>query len=130
MSIIKVLSGHYSPETAYLVLDYPYGFRMRCQIRYWLEVNSKGTRFWSQTSNPKKGDVWNKPKSSTYSMAGAMYLDEKDHVQWDGFSAYYMDMCRDFLAKFETGMTDGEKNLLTKLAEAHEKRQAQLIPIT
>jgi hypothetical protein len=33
----QILTDHTSPETAYLVEDYPYGFRLRCQIRYWLE---------------------------------------------------------------------------------------------
>jgi len=34
---LTVLSGHTTMETAYLVDDYPYGFRLRCKIRYWLE---------------------------------------------------------------------------------------------
>jgi hypothetical protein len=37
----KVLSGHVSEETAFLVEDYPYGFRLRCKIRYWLEFDPK-----------------------------------------------------------------------------------------
>jgi hypothetical protein len=87
---MKLLSGHVSPETAYLVNDYPYGFRLRCKIRYWLEFKpKKGFRFWSQTTNPKRGDVWNKPKASTFSLfGGAMYLDEVGHVQWSGLSEY------------------------------------------
>jgi hypothetical protein len=32
-----ILSGHISPETAYSVENYPYGFRLKCTIRYWLE---------------------------------------------------------------------------------------------
>jgi hypothetical protein len=53
---------HLSPETAYLVSDYPYGFRLRCKIRYWLEHHPKrGTRFVSQTTNPNAaGEVWNR----------------------------------------------------------------------
>jgi hypothetical protein len=87
-----LLSGHVSPETAYLVADYPYGFRLRCQIRYWLEHDKRrGVRFVSQTTNPKAGAgrvVW-KPKVSTYSrIAGAMYLDEAGHVQHAGLSEY------------------------------------------
>ena len=81
---------HNSPETAYLVDDYPYGFKLRCKIRYWLEYNpKKGFRFCSQTTNPKKGDIWNKPKKSTYCLiSAAMFLDEDDHVQWSGLSEY------------------------------------------
>ena len=88
---MKLLSGHISPETAYLVEDYPYGFRLRCKIRYWIEYKAKkGFRFVSQTTNPKRpGEVWNKPKASTYSLfGGAMFLDENEHVQWSGLSEY------------------------------------------
>ena len=79
------LKGHTSAETAYVVDDYPYGFRLRCKIRYWLEYNPKlGFRFWSQTTNPKvAGERWNKPKASTYARGIAvMYLNEEDHVTW------------------------------------------------
>lgn len=88
---MQLLSGHVSPETAYLVEDYPYGFRLRCKIRYWLEYKAKkGFRFVSQTTNPKRpGEVWNKPKASTYSeFGGAMYLDDNGHVQFAGLSQY------------------------------------------
>lgn len=87
---MKILTGHTSPETAYVVDDYPYGFRLRCKIRYWLEFQpKKGFRFWSQTSNPKRGDIWNKAKASTYArFGGAMFLDEQDHVQWTGLTEY------------------------------------------
>jgi hypothetical protein len=83
---VRVINGHTSAETAYLVPDYPYG-RLRCKIRYWVETATKGSgkgeqRWVSQTTNPKvPGEVWNKPKASTYSALVAMYLDEKDHVQ-------------------------------------------------
>jgi hypothetical protein len=85
---MKILSGHISPETAFVVDDYPYGFRLRCKIRYWLEFHPKhGFRFVSQTTNPKRGDVWNKPKASTYCKFGAaMYLDDQEHVTWAGLS--------------------------------------------
>ena len=89
--IVKTpLYGHTSPETAYLVPDYPYGFKLRCQKRYWLEYKAnKGWRLCSQTTNPKKGDVWNKPDMSIYiDQAACMYLDEKNHVQWKGISLY------------------------------------------
>jgi len=87
---MKVLSGHTSPDTAYLVDDYPYGFRLRCRIRYWLEYKAgKGFRFVSQTSNPKRGHAWNKPKASTYCrFGGAMYLNDDGHVTWTGLTEY------------------------------------------
>jgi hypothetical protein len=88
---MKILSGHISPETAFVVADYPYGFRLRCKIRYWIEFSAKrGFRFVSQTTNPKRpGEVWNKPKASTYyRFGGAMLIDENDHVQFVGLSEY------------------------------------------
>jgi hypothetical protein len=90
MTIAKILTGHVSPETAFVVADYPYGFRLRCQMRYWLDVSKHGVRMMTQTSNPKaSGLVWNNPKASTYCrFAGAMYLDENGHVQWSGLTEY------------------------------------------
>lgn len=87
---MQILSGHTSPETAYLVADYPYGFTLRCKIRYWLEYDKRrGFRLVSQTSNPKRDNTWNKPKASTYCrFGGCMYLDGNGHVQWSGLSEY------------------------------------------
>jgi len=88
---MQLLTGHISPETAYLVEDYPFGFRLRCKIRYWIEYrHGKGFRFMSQTTDPRKGNIpWNKPKASTYcEFGGAMYLDDVGHVQWAGLSQY------------------------------------------
>lgn len=81
---------HISAETAYLVADYPYGFNLRCQIRYWIEYKpNKGFRCMSQTTNPKRGDVWNKPKASTYSeFGGALYLDDVGHVKFANLHQY------------------------------------------
>ena len=77
------LYGHTSQETAYLVQDYPWGFRLRTQIRYWIEskeAKNGGQRFCSQTINPKTG-VWCAPKKSTYSTIEVMYLNENNHVK-------------------------------------------------
>jgi hypothetical protein len=86
------LYGHDSEATAYNVDDYPYSFKLRCKIRYWLEMQpKKGFRFVSQTENPKTGR-WNKPKASTYAkFGGAMYLDSQKHVQWTGIGEYTKD---------------------------------------
>jgi len=85
----KPLYDHSSPETAYVVEDYPYGFKLRTSIRYWLESSpGKGFRFVSQTKDPRTGR-WNNPKKSTYMMLGGnMFLDSKGHVGWKGLSQY------------------------------------------
>jgi hypothetical protein len=86
--ILTPLYGHTDEATAYIVNDYPYSFKLRCRIRYWIEYrSSKGYRFCSQTSNPKKNDIWNAPKKGTYvPFAACLYLDEKNHVQWASVS--------------------------------------------
>jgi len=88
--MLKQLIRHTSPETAYVVDDYPYGFRLRCSIRYWIETKPRfGQRFVSQTTNPKKpGVVWNKPKAGIYSPVLVMFLDERGHVSSAGLSVY------------------------------------------
>jgi len=87
---MKILEGHTSPETARIVDDYPYGFRLRCKIRYWLEYKKgKGFRFMSQTTNPKKpGEIWNKPKASTYTLGLVVMLEnpENGHISYQGIS--------------------------------------------
>lgn len=78
---VTVLHGHVSPETAYLVNDYPYGRTLRCQMRYWLQTATKGqyrgqTRLMRQSTNPKRGDALNPPKAwGQYSHFMVMYLD-------------------------------------------------------
>lgn len=88
---MTLLHNYTSAENSFLVNDYPFGFRLRCKIRYWLEFfPNKGVRFCSQTTNPKKDyESWNKPKYSTYcKFGGAMFLDEENHVQWAGLHEY------------------------------------------
>lgn len=76
------LFDHTNEETALIIKDYPYGFTLRTQIRYWLETTSKkGDRFCSQTLNPKT-DRWNAAKKSTYYAIGVMFNDEKGHIHW------------------------------------------------
>jgi hypothetical protein len=82
---VTPLYGHVSQDTAYLVEDYPYGFRLRCKMRCWLESDPKrGYRFVTQTTDPRMiGEVWNAPKKSTYTpIAACMYLDEQGQVHW------------------------------------------------
>jgi len=87
---MTVLTGHTSSETAYLVPSYPYGFRLRCQIRYWIETTKHGSRVVSQTTNPKRpGTVWNKPKASTYTALRVLYIDPATgYVENAGLSIY------------------------------------------
>lgn len=127
---VQVLQGHTSPDTAYVVDDYPYGYILRCKIRYWIETAAKGAkggqqRFMSQTTNPKAaGEVWNKPKGSTYAPMAVMYLDENDHVQWWGTSSYGLEPVKDAqmrLMGIHDGLTDTQRAEYDALVSAHQK---------
>ena len=122
--MITLLHGHTSPETAFLVADYPYGFRLRCKIRYWIETATKGEkkgqqRFMSQTTNPKiPGEHWNKPKGSTYSHIAVMYLDENGHVQNDGL----IPSGPDAFTRFAVYQLDEEQAKRLKVLEILSRR--------
>ena len=108
----KYIYGHTSFETAYEVDNYPWGFRLKTKVRYWIETNDKsngGQRFVKCTMNPKTG-AWCKPKKSTYAILANLYLDENEHVQWDNLSIYhsndddltkYIDLHKDHLGEYE-----------------------------
>lgn len=89
---VTPIYGADSPETAHLVSDYPYGRKLRCKIRYWIECDAKhGFRMVSQTTNPKvAAEVWNAPKKSTYvELAAALYIEpESGHVKWTALGIY------------------------------------------
>jgi hypothetical protein len=118
---MQVLTGHVSPETAYVVDDYPYGFRLRCSIRYWIEYKPKlGFRLVSQTTNPKRPGTLNKPKASTYfKFGGAMFLDENGHVQFRGLSEYSSGAeAADFAETYGAGVPEAGRTILAKWVAA------------
>lgn len=128
-----LLVGHISPETAYTVEDYPYGFRLRCRIRYWLEGNPKrGYRWCSQTTNPKRAEErWNAPKKSTYSrIAAVMFLNADQHVKWCSFPdhADNIEDMRAWVARHGDALTKemhGSILLFFKVKERFEARRAE-----
>jgi hypothetical protein len=123
---LQVLKGHTNIETAYVVNDYPYGYRLRCKIRYWLEyAKGRGFRLCSQTTNPKvAGEVWNTPKKSTYSMLGVMGLDEQGHVTWKGCSMYEFDKLTDFEQVYGAEFDETQQAVCTAARKAYERYQA------
>lgn len=122
------LKGHTSADTAYVVEDYPYGFRLRTQIRYWLETNKNGTRFVSQTLNPKTGD-WNKPKASTYCSLGVMVRDEDNgHISWTGWTPYGGERdLREFLVKYDDVLTGADKDYAAVTLRMYAKIAARKV---
>jgi hypothetical protein len=123
----ELLIGHTTPETAYVVDDYPYGFRLRCKIRYWLEYHPKrGFRLVSQTSNPKRGGVWNKPKASTYArFGGAMYLNDEGHVTWAALNEYSdAAECQQYVDTYGAAVPEGGRKALMAWAAAKTAYEA------
>ena len=123
---MQTLIGHISEDTAYVVEDYPYGFTLRCKIRYWLEKSdSKGFRFCTQTTNPKLSyEKWNAPKKSTYcKFGGAMYLNDENHVVWNGITEY--SSAQDILKFVKNHITADLSLLVTwiKLKLAYTKKK-------
>ena len=121
------LKGHNNADTAYVVADYPYGFKLRTQIRYWLETNTNGTRFVSQTLNPKTG-AGNKPKASTYCPFGVMVRDEDNgHISWTGWTPYGGESeLRQFLRDFDAVLTDADKAYAAVTLQMYAKIAARL----
>lgn len=128
---IWLLHGHDSPETAYVVEDYPASFSLRCKARYWLETAAKGqycgmTRMERQTTDPRAGtEIWNKPHASTYASFMVLYLDENEHVQtltgqlpwgWRG-----EEDARMRLQGVYAQLTGPERDLYDRLARAGQK---------
>jgi hypothetical protein len=139
-NVTQVLCGHTSPETAFVVQDYPYGFRLRCKIRYWLESRPKhGFRFVSQTTNPKlPAERWNTPRAGIYHVAAVLYLDEEQHVQCAYLSPYSSRADRDQFRRIFATAIAATPQLAANLDRLDERdrleadrleraRQAQLV---
>lgn len=117
---MRVLNGHNSAETAYVVNDYPYGFRLRCQMRVWIERKpGKGSRYVTQTSNPKRPGTWNRPKASTYQAISLMVLDESNnYVNHIGLSEHaWAEEIRKFRAEYSLRLCSEDKETLDRLEQ-------------
>lgn len=125
IKVVKPLYNHTSEETAYHIADYPYGFKLRCEMKVWLETREgKGVRMVTRTSNPKKPGLWNKSKVSTYcAVTGNLFLDENDHIHWQGISGLEQ------IAKLEQFLQDfpenPQKQFVQDLITVKKKREAK-----
>lgn len=95
---VTVLHGYTSMATAHLTEDYPYGRRLRCQRREWLEYKPRqGYRLVTQTTDPKRPcEHWNAPKASTYCDWAVMTQDPNPgptfgHIGWTGLGIWGPD---------------------------------------
>lgn len=129
MAIMRVLSGHTSPETAHVTNDYPYSFTLRTVRREWLEYRKGyGYRFMTQTQNPKKtGIYWNKPKASTYAALAAMYVDEHGHIHWASVHSYPDgDTLEQFATTFAGALTGKREQTILAFLRVQVKAQARV----
>ncbi len=122
------LNGYTSQENAFEVTDYPYGFRLRTSIFYWIESKAgHGDRLCTYTIDPRNGRK-NKPKCGTYCTFLYLYKDENGHVKADGFDSYdieYFKMRFGFiLNKIGIYLTDVQKQNIRVNHYQHVKMSA------
>lgn len=113
----KYLYGHIDERTAYVQDDYPWGFRLRTQQRYWIESKKGfGQRLVTQTKNPKTG-LWCKPKYCTYAAVVVLYLDDNGHVHREELSQYCQEkeLVNEFMGTHKEHLTDFQKLELLEL---------------
>ena len=76
----QVIYGAVSPETAVVVNNYPWGFKLKTSQRYWIETTKHGDRFITQTLNPKT-NAWCNPKKSTYRAVMVITTEINEHTE-------------------------------------------------
>lgn len=114
---MKPITGHFSPLTAYIIEDYPYG-SLRCVRRSWIETTKHGQRICHQTTDPKKSvEYWNKPKKSTYSDLIVMGIAEdtgyltSDRISFGHASLETIEL---FLDKYASVLTEEPYKTIAK----------------
>lgn len=81
----------YTEQNPYIVNNYPYGYTLRTQARYYIEsIPKRGDRMVFQTLNPKT-NKWNAPKKGTYSAIIVLWLDDNNHVKSEHLHAGWSD---------------------------------------
>lgn len=90
----QFLFGYNSQTKSLKVENYPWGFKLRTDIFYWLESKPKhGDRFCSYTIDPRNGRAC-KPKNDTYSTFAYMYKNDEGHVKYGcvDFNCFLKDL--------------------------------------
>lgn len=66
-------------DTAYVVEDWPWGWTLKTEARFWVETTKHGDRIVQQTLNPKTGK-WCKPKKQTYEAVEVIAVTDEGKV--------------------------------------------------
>jgi hypothetical protein len=117
----KVLHGYDSMENAFIIDNYPWGFKLKTKQKIWLEYKpNKGYRVARQTLNPKNGR-WCNPKRSTYSEFLALVENqENNHVNSIGVSSWDLDKMKEFKAKWQDQFKPEQLTHLDSMIELKE----------
>ena len=121
-----------SPETACYAHDYPWGFRLRTQQRYWIESKPKyGQRLCSQTLS-QKTDKWCAVKYSVYSDIVVLSQDENGHYGTNGASRHTRkETLLNFIDRLGYGFDDFQKEqakMLLAWVGIMEKVEFKIVP--
>ena len=115
----KYIYNHTSFENAFEVDNYPWGFRLKTKVRYWIEDKEGfGQRFVKRTLSPKTG-YWCNPKYSIYYAVMNLYLDDNDYLQYE---AYYND-CKEldeFINNIKENLTEFQIKGIKKMKAVSE----------
>jgi len=108
---MEKIYNHKDFDSAFEVNNYPWGFRLKTKVRYWIETTNRGDRFVKCTLNPKT-NKWCKEKKSTYKAVMVMTKEVKDQKTFIS----YISISRGWsnavdVAKFEHQVN---KDLLSK----------------
>ncbi|SRR5258706_76496 len=128
MTKTLIPSNHTTFESAYIIPDYPYGFRLRCKMAIWIETKKGEQRVVRCTTNPKvSGEIWNKPKASTYDKIKVLFVDnESGHVESDGIHEYnLLDKAESFLREYGEILTQAQKDDLTVYSASNRVQEIQ-----
>lgn len=104
--ILKAI--HTNEENAYIVDNYPYGYKKTLK-KFWIETTKRGDRLNGMTLNPKTNE-WNKPKRSTYSDVMVLVKNEIGHIKTLSWGTAYTE--EESLNKFLENVGDYEFNAL------------------
>lgn len=109
-------------DNAIQVDNYPWGFRLKTNRRYWIETKKNGDRLCYCTLNPKTS-AWCAVKKSTYNAVELLYFDKNNHVKT--FSIYKYGTSEkelnEFLSKINyDSLNDLQKKQICKIKSVNK----------